>query len=140
MTDPADDASAYVLESHAETVELVLRGADAVAVTWDADWTTDPTEVADSLRAGLDAAGVWARLPDVLAGAVRAAGYSLSAPPVADPPYVAATSRGPMLRATLSDGRLVICLQVFEIERADDAPRYRRGPTTPVDAVHATFK
>ncbi|MFC7078858.1 hypothetical protein [Halorussus caseinilyticus] len=146
MTDPADAAREYVLETHAETVELVLRRADAVAETWDGDTTADRSAVADSLRARLRAAGAWTRLPDVLAGAARAVGHSLSAPPVADPPYVAATSRGPMLRATFPDGRLVILVQVFEVERAGDSrryrggPRYRRGPTTPDDAVRATFK
>ena len=134
---PASRARRYVLESHAETVETVLRCADAVAERWDGDSTTDPTSVADPLRAQLDAAGAWERLPDVLAGATREAGFSLSAPPVADPPYVTATSRGPMLRATVSAGRLVVLLRAFEVERGPT--RYVRGPTDPADAVRASF-
>ena len=140
-------AREYVLDSHADIVETVLQCADAVASNWelapsayDGRATTDPSEVADPLRAELEASGAWARLPDVLAGAVRAAGYSLSASPVADPPYVAATSLGPMLRATVSDGRLVVLLQVFEIERADgDRTLYVRGSETPTDVVKVTF-
>lgn len=138
---PATSARRYVLDSHAESVETVLRCADAVAETWDGDRTTDSSAVADPLREELDAAGAWETLPDVLAGAVRATGDALPASPVAAPPYVTATSRGPMLRATLSDGRLVVLLRAFEIERTPDGPsRYRRGPTTPADAVQATFK
>ncbi|MFC4451757.1 hypothetical protein [Halorussus aquaticus] len=141
MTGPATLARERVLESHSRTVETVLRCADAVAETWGDDWTTDPAAVAGPLRAGLESAGAWTRLPDVLADAVRATGESLSAPPVAAPPYVTATSRGPVLRATLADGRLVVLLQTFEVERTRGTrPRYRRGPTTPADAVRATFK
>ena len=142
-------AREYVLDFHADIVETVLQCADAVADGWDDTCTpddngratTDPGDVADPLRAELEASGAWARLPDVLAGAVRAAGYSLSASPVADPPYVAATSCGPMLRATVSDGRLVVLLQVFEIERADgDRTLYVRGSGTPTDVVNVTFE
>jgi hypothetical protein len=144
----AERAREYVLDSHAEVVEAVLECVDAVADDWDSApntddrrWTTDPSKVADPLRAELEASGAWARLPDVLAGAVRAAGYSLSASPVADPPYVTATSRGPMLRATVPDGRLVVLLRVFEIYHVDGGPRrYVRGPETPEDVVRVTFE
>lgn len=138
MTDPASRARRYVLEAHEETVETVLRCADAVADEWDEGWTTDRSEVADPLRAELEAAGAWARLPDVLAGATRAAGSSLSAPPVADPPYVAATSRGPMLRATVPAGRLVVLLRAFEVER--EPTRYVRGATATEEAVQVRFE
>lgn len=163
VSDSAARAREFVLDAHRETVETVLRCADAVAAEWDepaaaegeataeggatadADRlvTTDRGAVADPLRAELEARGIWGRLPDVLAGAVRAAGYSLSASPVADPPYVAATSRGPMLRATVPDGRLVVLLCVFEVERDGEdgsSVRYARGPTTPEDAVRVTFE
>ncbi|NHN61555.1 MULTISPECIES: hypothetical protein [Halorussus] len=138
---PAALARERVLDSHRETVGTVLRCADAVADSWDGGSTADPAALADPLRAGLDAAGAWRRLPEALADAVDATGESLSAHPVAAPPYVVATSRGPMLRATLSEGRLVVLLRAFEIERApNEPPRYRRGPQSPADAVRATFK
>lgn len=135
---PASLARRYVLESHEETVETVLRCADAVAEEWDGDWTADRSAVADPLREELEAEGAWARLPDVLAGATRAAGYSLSASPVADPPYVAATSRGPMLRATAPAGRLVVLIRAFEVTR--EPTRYVRGATAPEAAVRTSFK
>jgi len=144
--EPADRAARarrHVLDHHADTTETVLACADAVAETWDGEasnrpTTTDPEAVAHPLRAELEAAGAWERLPDVLAGAVRAADCTLSAPPVADPPYVTATSRGPMLRATLPEGRLVVLVAAFAVER--DPTRYVRRATTPAAAVTATFK
>jgi hypothetical protein len=141
VTDPAARAREFVLDNHRGTVETVLACADRVAEKWDGRTTTDRTAVTDPLRVELDARGVWGDLPDLLAGAIRAADYSLSAPPVADSPYVAATSRGPMLRATVSGGRLVVLLCAFEVERTDGgSARYVRGPTTPADAVQVTFE
>lgn len=136
--DPAALARRRVLDAHAETVEAVLDCADSVADSWDGPATTDPEEVTAPLRAELDARGVWARLPDVLADAVGAAGFSLPASPVAAPPYVAATSRGPVLRATLPEGRLVLVVRAFAVER--DPTRYVRGATAVPTAVCATFK
>lgn len=145
MTDSAthlaDRARNAVLDSHRETVETVLGRADAVAAAWDGDSTADRSEVAEPLRRELNAVGEWQTLPEVLTDAVAATGESLSAPPVAGPPYVAATSRGPMLRATLAEGRLVVLLRAFEVERdPDGAARYRRGPTTPEEAVRTAFE
>lgn len=139
MTDPAASAREFVLDAHADTVEAVLRHGSAVLRKRDDSPATDGTALAGALRIRLEAAGVWARLPDILVGAVDAAGYSLSARPVADPPYVVATSRGPMLRATLSDGRLVVLFGTFAVERGDPN-RYVRGPRSPGDAVRTTWR
>jgi len=139
---PARQARDYLVSDRRDEIRLVLDCADAVADSWDGEATTDPAAVADPLRAALDAAGAWSRLPDLLAGAVDATGRSLSATPVAAPPYVTATSRGPMLRATLPDGRLVVSLDAFEIDRtsaSDGSVRYVRGPTTPEEAVRVEF-
>lgn len=143
VSDPATRARERVLDAHAETVETVLRCADAVAEAWPAESATDRGAVADPLRRELESAGVWARLPDVLAGAVDAAGFSLPATPVAAPPYVAMTSKGPILRATVSDGRLVVLLQTFDVERgsgSNQAPRYVRGPATPGESVRVVLE
>lgn len=151
MNDSATRARERVLDAHAETVETVLRCADAVAAKWPAESATDRSAVADPLRRELEAAGAWARLPEVLAAAVDAAGFSLPATPVAAPPYVAVTSKGPILRATVSDGRLVVLLQAFEVERDDSGrgpespgsprvPKYVRGPETPGESVQVTLE
>jgi hypothetical protein len=135
----ARTARQFVLRSHAETVETVLRCADSVVETWDREATADSQSVVGPLRNGLEDAGAWERLPDVLAGAVGATDHSLAATPVAAPPYVTVTSLGPMLRATLDAGRLVILLQAFDVERGRPT-RYVRGPSTPEAAVRASFK
>lgn len=141
MIDPTASAREYVLDTHAETVETVLQCADAVADQWASPTTTDREEVAVPLRAELEARGAWERLPEVLAGAVRETEYSLSASPVADPPYVTVTSRGPILRATLPPGRLVVRIEVFDIERgAEGRPQYVRGAETVEDAVRVTLE
>lgn len=119
----ADAAREYVRSEHAEVLTAVDACADAVADFWDESWTTDASEVVDRLRACLSENGVLDALPDVLAGAVAAAGGELSASPVAAPPYVVVTSRGPILRATLGDARLVVRFEAF---RVTDDGRYER--------------
>ena len=135
----ADAAREHVLAEHAAVVETVVDCADAVAAGWDGDSTPDREAVVPPLRATLDRAGVLDRLPGVLAGAVSAAGHDLAAPPVAAPPYVAVASRGPVLRATVGDRRLVVTLAVFGIDRdgtgGGDGVRYRRTGETPDEVV-----
>ncbi|PSQ45290.1 hypothetical protein BRD15_12060 [Halobacteriales archaeon SW_6_65_15] len=135
MSDSAARAREFVLDAHRETVETVLRCADAVAAEWDEPAAAEGEATAEG--------GATADADRLVTTDRRAAGYSLSASPVADPPYVAATSRGPMLRATVPDGRLVVLLCVFEVERDGEdgsSVRYARGPTTPEDAVRVTFE
>ena len=105
------------------------RCADAVAAPWDTARTTDSEAVTDGLRAALEATGTLERLPAVLADAVDATGCELRATPVPAPPYVVVTSRGPMLRATIDPGRLVIRFDVFDVVRDPEpgrSPSYRR--------------
>lgn len=128
----------YVLDTHDEHLDAVLGCADEVAASWDGDATTDRTAVVEPFEYALEAAGIVERLPAVLVGAVDALGDALEAEPVAAPPYVVITSRGPVLRATLDPGRLVIAVRAFEIER--DPTRYVRGPTTVEKALDVAFK
>lgn len=105
--------------------------ADAVAARWPADETADRVAVVDPLRDRLESRGLLARLPSVLEDTVAATGHALPAPPVAAPPYVVVTSRGPILRATIDPGRLVIRFEAFEVVR-ESGPRYRRREGTRV--------
>jgi len=115
----------HVASEHAQVVAAVETCADAVTESWDGPRTTDASAAADRLQACLATNGVLERLPDLLAGAVDAAGGRLQADPVAAPPYVVVTSRGPLLRATLDGGRLVVRIDAFRVtddgayERAD---------------------
>lgn len=157
-----DAARRYVLDDHRETVVGVLDCADEVASTWDAtsadrdvtdhsatdsDVSDDATDrgavsraaVVEPLARRLESTGLLATFPDLLAGAVAAAGCSLRATPVPAPPYVAVTSRGPVLRATTDAGRLVVLVRAFDVERGEGT-RYVRGPETPDDALELRLR
>lgn len=118
-------AGEYVRREHADVLDPVATCADTVAASWDCTQTADASTVSNGLEGALSEAGVLESLPGVLAGAVAAAGGELQATPVAAPPYVVVTSRGPILRATLDGGRLVIRLAVFEVTSGG---RYERAP------------
>ncbi len=128
----------YVLDTHEGLLATVLDCADCVIQSWDGDATTDRQHVVEPFERALQRRDVIGRLPTVLVDAVAALDESLSAEPVAAPPYLAITSVGPVLRATLSSARLVITMQVFAIER--DPVRYVRGPATPADALSVALK
>lgn len=124
-----------MLTEHADVVAAVGESADAVerAAQGDAgDCFETGTALADAFESTLAERGVLSRLPGVLVAAVEAAGGALSAAPVAAPPYVTVTGRGPVLRATLDGGRLVVELQAF---RLTNQHRYERRGDVAVDAV-----
>lgn len=131
-------ARAHLLAEHRETLQRVLDCADAVVAGWDGDATTDREAVTEPLRATLDRAGLLDRFPSLLAAAVRAGGGEVRGQPVAAPPYVAVTSRGPVLRATLAEGRLVVTVGTFEVERAP--VRYVRGASTVEGALEVCVR
>ena len=119
-------AREHLLDTHRDLLEAVLACADVVAGSWDGGETTDRSAVVEPFEHALEHAGVEQRLPAVLVGAVEALGETLPAEPVAAPPYVAITSRGPVLRATLESGRLVVTIRAFDVEREPRALRPRR--------------
>lgn len=129
---------AYLLSEERGTLAAVIDAADAVAAAWDGQSTADRDAVAPALSAELGRRGVVGRFPALLEGAAGAAGFSLPAPPVAAPPYAVVTSTGPVLRATLPGGRLVIAVRVFGVERGTPT-RYRRRHDTPEDALDVAF-
>lgn len=124
--EPAARVRRRLRERHAATLARVGRVADAVA----AEWATPPTDrtavtapferrLTDDDRAAL---------LGTLATAVDALGAPLPADPVPAPPYLVVAATGPILRATLSDCRLVVELRVFTVSRTGDGPAtYRRG-------------
>ncbi|EJN58869.1 hypothetical protein [Halogranum rubrum] len=132
----------YLLTEHTDLLATASDCADAVVAGWDGKSTTDRDAVTGPLTATLRRSGVLDELPRVLAGAVDAAGYALRAQPVPAPPYVVVTSTGPVLRATLADGRLVISLRLFAVERGseDIEQRYVRGPQAAERVVDVAFR
>lgn len=139
MAPPLDPAAAreYLLTDRRAVVEATIQCADAVAAPWPEEGTTERERVVGPLRAALSEAGLPSAYPSVLAECVAAAGGTLRADPVPHPPYVVVTTRGPVLRATLPPGRLVLTLAVFEVVREGTSgqPRYVRGATTPEAVV-----
>lgn len=115
MTLDPEAARDCAANDHGDVLVGVGACADAVADSWDGATTDDGSLLADGLESCLAASGTLDALPGLLAAAVGAAGGRLSAEPVAAPPYVAVTSRGPVLRATLDGGRLVLTLAVFRV-------------------------
>lgn len=139
VSDPSTAAAERLRSDHRDVLRGVLDVADAVASDWTGEATTDRSAVVDPLRAGLDATGLLDRFPAVLADLITAVGRSPPARIVPQPPYVAVTSVGPVLRATLDDGRLVATLRAFLVDRTDGV-RYRRGPRVPDEVPEVRFR
>lgn len=132
---PADAARERVLAAHRETVAAVLASADAAASELDEPATRD------DVTAALDAAfddGLRASLVDLLRDAVDATGRDLLAEPVPASPYLTVTARGPLVRATLEDCRLVVLLRAFRLDRA--AGGYVRSDLDPARAVEVRVR
>jgi hypothetical protein len=141
MVDVETDAiRAHLLGERRPFVAGVLACADHTARTWGGEATTDRVAVAEPFESCLRASELYGSFPDLLAECVEAGGASLSARPVADPPYVVVTSVGVLLRATLSDGRLVVTLRAFEVDRSGERPHYVRGPSGPEAAVEVELR
>ncbi|WP_226006379.1 hypothetical protein [Natrinema salinisoli] len=130
MSHPVRAARRRIQSEHVSVVDGIDACADAIADPWDTSRTTDREAVVDGLDRTLGETGILEALPAVLADAVDATGYDLQAPPVPGPPYVVVTSRGPVLRATIDPGRLVIRFDAFDVVRnsgPERRPAYRRS-------------
>lgn len=121
-----------LLAAHTDTLQTTIDCADAVADSLDGP-VTRREEIVSPLKATLDHAGALGTYPSVLTNAVDTLGQSLPASPVAAPPYVTITGTGPILRASLPTGRLVIRLAVFALER--DPNRYVRTGDVPEEIL-----
>lgn len=124
-----------LLANHAGTVASVIDAADAVAEGRAPP--TEPAAVTEPLRAELDRDDVTAALLDALADAAAAVGEELPHDPVPEPPYLAVTSRGPVLRATLDAGRLVVVVRAFRVARSP--VRYVRAGDRPGEVLRVEF-
>lgn len=130
---PEDAARERIVATHRETVVAVQERA-ATATRG----LTEPAPreaVAAALSDALDD-DVRGALVDALRGAVDATGRDLQAEPVPASPYVVVTARGPLLRATVADGRLVVLLRAFE--RSDGG--YVPADAAPESAVEVRFR
>lgn len=131
----------HLAETRAGLLRTVAACADRAADGWDRA-PTDGRAVADALGDELAAAGVLERCPGVLEDAAAAAGHQLAADPVPAPPYVTVTGLGPVLRAPLPRGRLVVTVEAFAVERGgpSEPPRYVRRDADPTGSVTVSFR
>jgi hypothetical protein len=135
--DDLDLAAARQCVRTEPVVETVASAADGVAAAWEGPATTDRSAAVDALAREL---GPHERaLVALLDPAVTAAGRRLRATPVPAPPYYAVTARGPLLRGPVADGRLLVGLDVFAVERGEQT-RYRRREDSPAESVRVEFR
>jgi hypothetical protein len=118
-------AKRHLLDAHHETIVEVCEAGRAVAASWSEGAVQDPSRVTDPLTSQLGDE-LPEQLLDGLETAVAATGHQLQGTPVPAPPYFVVTSRGPLCRGTLDDGRrLVVLFELFSIERRPRTYRFR---------------
>ncbi|MDJ1433469.1 hypothetical protein [Halostagnicola sp. A-GB9-2] len=125
MSYPVRATRRCIQRDHETVIDGIDYCADLVANTWDGTQTTERRRVIEPLQSALESAGILETLPVVLSDAVESAGYDLESTPVPAPPYVVLTSRGPICRATIEPGRVLIRFDVFDIVRKA-TPVYER--------------
>jgi hypothetical protein len=130
----------YLVSEHADVLDAVRTCAAASAAAETGESRSDTSAVREGTEARLRSAGVWESLPRVLAGCVEQTGNRLRAPPVAAPPYVAATATGVVLRATLDDGRLVVSIEALAVERTDRGPMLRARDVSGEEVVRVEWR
>lgn len=114
-----------VLQRHAATISCAIEAANAVADKWPTDTSPPEATVRAELREELARRNAFGSFVDVLSTAVDASELEDVPALVPAPPYVTVTSLGPVLRATGTNGRLVLTFEVFIIDRGPPI-RYRR--------------
>ena len=128
-----------LLHRHHELLAGLIHCADQVAAGWAGDSVAHREAIVGPYRDCLAATGLRERLPGLVGVGVEAAGATLSAEPVAGPPYVVLTSAGVVLRASTESHRLVVSCEVFGIERTDTTHRYRRTADSPAAALEISI-
>ena len=120
-----DDIERTVLAGCPETIATaVAAGGDAVGVVGSS--CTDPERLRMAIKRALKERSVWKPLVETLSVAAGALGAPIRGEPVPAPPYLAVTSRGPVCRATLADGRrLLVRVELFAVERRPREYRFR---------------
>ena len=125
-----------LLADHSQTIEIVIDAARAVAA--DGPYT-EPGRLRNSLSAELQVRGAGESLLAMLGTAADAAGEQIQGAPIPAPPYLSVTSRGPVCRGTLTEGRrLVIELRVFAVE--GQPRRYVFADPTPAECLGVSIR
>jgi hypothetical protein len=126
-------------DSHQETLAAAVDAGRTVARAWPDETVSDADAVADPLERVLWERELPADLLAMLGTGAAAVDASIRGSPVPAPPYLAVTSRGPVCRATLSDGRrLVVESVLFDVERRP--PRYRFADPDPEECLRVRLR
>lgn len=124
--------SRFVTSRHEPFLTDIESAATAVTESWECDWVDDPSAIVDPLGCELDRRNVIDRCPRVIEDVLSELGSRPFAPIVAAPPYVVVTSRGPMLRATLDECRIILLIRVFSVDTGGPV-RYERTKELDLD-------
>lgn len=127
-----------ILRAHRSCLAAVVdAGVDVAAGLTEP--VTDPEAVRGPLDRQLRERGLHRELLAVLDTAADAAGGTIQGQPVAAPPYLTVTSRGPVCRATLADGRrLVVTCALFAVERRPR--RYTFRDPSPAECLEVSLR
>lgn len=128
-----------IADAHRETLAAAVDAGRTVARAWPDETVTDADAVVDPLERVLRERGLPADLLATLDTGAGAVDASIRGSPVPAPPYLAVTSRGPVCRATLSDGRrLVVEPVLFDVGRRP--PRYRFADPAPDECLRVRLR
>jgi len=134
VTHPESTIRTRLLESHRETLQSVIDAGRSVATAWPTDDVRESGAVTEPLEHLLRERGLAADLLEILRTGTAAIDENVQGRPIPAPPYLAVTSRGPICRGTLSDGRrLVVRLDLFAVRRTPT--RYRFRDPTPEELL-----
>lgn len=135
MSQVESEIRSLIRDHYADVLTDIETCAKRVVSRWDEPFQTQSTMVSKPLGDQLERLELLDRLVAVLIDAVEVAGFPLDPGPVPAPPYVVVGSRGPLLRATIDPGRLVIEFRVFDIETPSDDHRRSNPRYVPLDAL-----
>lgn len=127
-----------LLTAHADTIRDVVDAGTAIATAIEEWPVADGTVIRVPLDRLLQDRGLPTPLLATLETGAATLGGEIRGAPVAAPPYYVVTSRGPLCRGTLADGRrLVIEFELFEVKTRPR--RYRFCEPSPKECLQITL-
>jgi hypothetical protein len=139
VTQPESTIRTRFLEAHRETLQSVIDAGSSVATAWPGDTVQESGAVTEPLKHLLRERELAEDLLRLLRTGTAAIGETVQGTPIPAPPYLVVTSRGPICRGTISDGRrLVVLLELFTVRRAPT--RYRFRDPTPDELLSVSLR
>ncbi|MDT3433336.1 hypothetical protein [Haloarcula sp. 1CSR25-25] len=139
MTQQESTIRTRLRETHRETLQSVIDAGRSVATAWPTDVVQESGAVTEPLEHLLRERGLAEDLIEMLQTGTAAMDETVQGRPIPAPPYLVITSRGPVCRGTVSDGRrLVVVLELFAVRRAPT--RYQFRDPTPEDLLSVSVR